>query len=228
MDMPKYPTQNRCETLAGLAATAAAITFPNHARAAVGAPQAATLLDDAARRLLALKPEGATSLGLDSGAHSALRGKLEDRSAAGQAAVAALLREDLARIEAASDSTADPVTRTSLAVVKSAYLDVPRFLDADHAIETAADAEAYLARLAQFPAVLAAKTERLQQTAAQGVIAQRFLIEKAIRWGSWVICSPSRFAPVGWWSIPGCMPETEAASWRLTGSPAPTVRAATR
>ena len=29
-----------------------------------------------------------------------------------------------------------------------AYLDVPRFLDADHQVDTAADAEAYLARLA--------------------------------------------------------------------------------
>ena len=31
-----------------------------------------------------------------------------------------------------------------------AYLDVPRFLDADHRIETAADAEAYLARLQSY------------------------------------------------------------------------------
>lgn len=205
-------TVTRRETLAGLAAGAAAISLP---LPALATSQAATaLLDDAAWHLLALKPESATSLGLDSGAHSALRGRLEDRSAAGQAAVAALLREEMARIEAVSSSAADPMTRTSLAVVKSAYrtaldgfalpygditvgswrntpyvviqnvgayLDVPRFLDADHPIETAADAEAYLARLEQFPAVLAGETERLRATAAQGVIAPQFLIHKAIR-----------------------------------------------
>ena len=32
-----------------------------------------------------------------------------------------------------------------------AYLDIPKFLDSDHTIETAADAEAYLARLADYP-----------------------------------------------------------------------------
>jgi uncharacterized protein (DUF885 family) len=32
-----------------------------------------------------------------------------------------------------------------------AYLDIPRFLDSDHVIETAADADAYLARLASMP-----------------------------------------------------------------------------
>ena len=31
-----------------------------------------------------------------------------------------------------------------------AYLDVPRFLDSDHRIENAADAEAYLARLQSY------------------------------------------------------------------------------
>lgn len=215
MDIPAIPALSRRETLAGLAASVAASALPSRTFAAASAsPAVAALLDDAAWRLLALKPEGATSLGLDSGAHSVLRGSLEDRSAAGQAAVAALLRQDMARIEAVSSSAADPMTRTSLAVVKSAYrtaldgfalpygditvgswrntpyvviqnvgayLDVPRFLDADHPIETAADAEAYLARLEQFPAVLVGETDRLRATAAQGVIAPQFLIQKAIR-----------------------------------------------
>lgn len=214
----------RREALAGLAAGAAAVGLP--VRAATASP-AAALLDDAAARLLALKPESATSLGLDTGAQAALRGMLEDRSAAGQTAVAALVRRDLARVEAMADAEADPVTRTSLAVVKSAYrtaldgfalpygditvgswrntpyvviqnvgayLDVPRFLDSDHPVHTAADAEAYLARLAQFPAVLAGETERLRAAAAAGLIAPSFLIEKAIRQMS---ASLSAMAPQG-------------------------------
>ena len=60
-----------------------------------------------------------------------------------------------------------------------AYLDVPRFLDADHPIRNAADAEAYLARLESFPAQLDGELLRLKATAAQGVIAPSFLIDKA-------------------------------------------------
>ena len=41
-----------------------------------------------------------------------------------------------------------------------AYLDVPRFLDTDHQIETAADAEAYLARLAAYPAAARRRARR--------------------------------------------------------------------
>ncbi len=204
----------RREAIAGMAAGAAVLALPAQAQTAAAPSPAATLLDDAAWRMLALKPETATSLGLDTGAHAALRGALEDRSAAGQAAVAALVRSDLAKVEAVSDAGLDPVARTSLAVVKSAYrtaldgfalpygdvtvggwrntpyvviqnvgayIDVPRFLDSDHPVNTAVDAEAYLARLAQFPAVLEGETARLKATAAQGVIAPSFLIQKAIR-----------------------------------------------
>lgn len=208
---------SRREMITGMASLTAALALPAPAQVkaqTTAAAPAAALLDDAAWRMLALKPENATSLGLDTGAHAALRGALEDRSAAGQAAVAALVRADLARVEAVADAGADPVTRTSLAVVKSAYrtaldgfalpygditvgswrntpyvviqnvgayIDVPRFLDSDHPITTSADAEAYLARLAQFPAVLAGETDRLKAAAAGGLIAPSFLLDKAIR-----------------------------------------------
>ena len=82
-------------------------------------PQA--LLDDIAWNLLRHQPEGATSLGLDTGEDAALRGKLADRSSAGQAALAARLRSDLARARAVDTSGLDPATRTSFEVVESAY-----------------------------------------------------------------------------------------------------------
>ena len=47
-----------------------------------------------------------------------------------------------------------------------AYLDVPRFLDADHRIENAADAEAYLARLQSYAKQLDGELGRIQ--AARG------------------------------------------------------------
>ncbi|WP_431471268.1 DUF885 domain-containing protein [Sphingosinithalassobacter sp. LHW66-3] len=62
-----------------------------------------------------------------------------------------------------------------------AYLDVPRMLDSDHQIETAADAEAYLARLESYARQLDGETERLRAAAAMGVIAPDFLLDKGLR-----------------------------------------------
>jgi uncharacterized protein (DUF885 family) len=60
-----------------------------------------------------------------------------------------------------------------------AYLDVPRFLDADHPIRNAADAEAYLARMNSFAAQVDGELLRLKSAAAQGLIAPNFLNDKA-------------------------------------------------
>ena len=82
---------------------------------------ASKLLDDFAWRLLTHQPEVATQKGVDGGAHADLRSRLEDRSAAGQAALAETLRADLARAEAIDLTPFDPATRTSFEVVRSAY-----------------------------------------------------------------------------------------------------------
>ena len=165
------------------------------------------------RRLLALSPESATSLGLDTGAHADLRSKLADRSQAGQARLAAQLRDDLSLAEAIDTAPLSHSTRTSVEVVKSAYrvaldgfaqpygdvavggwrntpyvviqnvgayLDVPRFLDSDHPVRNAADAEAYLARLESYPVQLEGELARLKAAAGQGLIAPAFLIDKAV------------------------------------------------
>ena len=49
-----------------------------------------------------------------------------------------------------------------------AYLDVPRFLDSDHRIENAADAEAYLARLQSYAKQLDGELGRIQAARATG------------------------------------------------------------
>jgi uncharacterized protein (DUF885 family) len=61
-----------------------------------------------------------------------------------------------------------------------AYLDTPRFLDADHPIETRSDAEAYIARLRQYPIQLAAEVERMRAARGKGLVPPAFLIDKAI------------------------------------------------
>ncbi len=114
----------RRDALAGLAATFAlpllAKASPAFAQTA-GEAQAKALLDSFAENLLRLNPEGATSLGVDTGNRAKLRYELGDRSAAGRQRVAATLKADLARAEALDTSALSFPTRTSVEVVKSAY-----------------------------------------------------------------------------------------------------------
>jgi uncharacterized protein (DUF885 family) len=61
-----------------------------------------------------------------------------------------------------------------------AYLDIPRFLDSDHRVENAADAEAYLARLQSYPRQLDGELGRMKAARAIGLVPPAFLIDKAI------------------------------------------------
>src|SRR5881275_1099713 len=206
----------RRQTLGALSATAA---FPLLARAApaFAAPaseaQAKALLDSMGENLLRLSPESATSLGIDIGPRAPMRYRLTDKSAAGQAHVAATIRADLARAEAIDSSKLSFPTRTSVEVIKSAYrtalegfalpygdvavgsyrntpyvviqnvgayIDTPQFLDTDHPIENRADAEAYLARLAQYPHQLDGELGRMRAARAKGLVPPNFLIDKAL------------------------------------------------
>ena len=209
-------TLSRRRALALLGASSATFALPGCQRALGRTPLAgaAEYLDQLAWQMIALAPETATSLGIDKGDYAALRGQLGDRSQAGQAKVAALLREGLKQVEHLQGTAVDPATRTSLDVVKSAfsvgldgfalpygdvavggwrntpyvviqnvgaYLDTPRFLDSEHPVKDAADAEAYLERLAAFPAQLDGELERLASAGRIGAIAPSFLLDKAIR-----------------------------------------------
>ena len=216
MSNPLFTPVSRRQTLATLGAGTAGLAIAGPASALQSPPKsdAQKLLDSIADNLIALSPEGATSLGIDTGARAAERGKLGDRSAAGQKAVADALKADLARVRAFDKTGLDHKTRTSLAVVESAYgvaldgfalpygdvavggwrntpyvviqnvgayLDVPKFLDSDHPVKNAADAEAYLSRLNAYPGALDGETERLKAAGAQGLIAPAFLIDKAVK-----------------------------------------------
>ena len=207
---------SRRETLTALAATAA-LPMVAKATPAWAAPatdvQASALLDSIAENLLRTSPEGATSLGIDTGKRARMRYQLGDRSAAGQRKIAAVLKADLARAEALDTSKLSFPVRTSVEVVKSAYstalegfaqpygdvavggwrntpyvviqnvgayLDTPKFLDTDHPVENAADAEAYISRLSQYPAQLDGELERMKAARAKGLVPPAFLIDKAI------------------------------------------------
>jgi uncharacterized protein (DUF885 family) len=193
----------------GCASRAASPVTP----ASPGDSQALALLDQIAGDLLALFPETATSLGIDTGARAPLRSQLSDRSTEGVERIATQVRAALERIEALDSADLSHAVRTSVAVVRSAYgtalegfalpygditvgswrntpyvviqnvgayLDVPRFLDADHPVETAADAEAYLARLESYAVQLDGERGRLEAARAVGLIPPRFLLDKAL------------------------------------------------
>jgi len=61
-----------------------------------------------------------------------------------------------------------------------AYIDTPQFLDTDHPIENRDDAEAYIDRLAQYPAQLDGELERMKSARGQGLVPPSFLIDKAL------------------------------------------------
>ena len=61
-----------------------------------------------------------------------------------------------------------------------AYLDLPRFLDSDHPIENAADADAYLARLQSYAKQLDGELGRIQAARGKGLVPPAFLIDKAL------------------------------------------------
>lgn len=61
-----------------------------------------------------------------------------------------------------------------------AYLDVPRFLDSDHRIENAADAEAYIVRLQSYAKQLDGELGRIKSARAAGLVPPSFLIDNTL------------------------------------------------
>jgi uncharacterized protein (DUF885 family) len=183
------------------------------APAATADADALALLEKCADDLLALFPESATSLGVDTGKRAALRSALADRSAAGEQRIAEQIRADLARINGLDTQSLSPSLRTHVRVVRrayatalegfalpygditvggwrntpyvviqnvGAYLDIPSFLDTDHVIDSAEDAEAFLARLRSYATQLDGELGRIEAAREMGLVPPAFLLDKAI------------------------------------------------
>lgn len=156
-------------------------------------------------------PESATLLGLDKGAHADLKAKLRDESSSGIAAAKALNERQLAELkalDAAALTGMECVNYDTLVYVgerraeinafdfggaafgpspyvvsqlTGAYQSVPDFLDTKHGIATAADADAYLARLEAFAKQLDDNTERMKHDAGLGVVPPDFLLDTTLK-----------------------------------------------
>jgi uncharacterized protein (DUF885 family) len=61
-----------------------------------------------------------------------------------------------------------------------AYLDVPRFLESEHPIDNASDADAYLARLESYAKQLDGELGRMKAARDVGLVPPAFLIDKAL------------------------------------------------
>ena len=155
-------------------------------------------------------PGFATALGLDTGALAALRGRLGDNSQAkadadrakalrraralaafGRAGLspAGQLNYDIAAFRGevgtigARFHYGNAGGRPAPYVVSQlggAYYQVPDFLDTQHPIHNAQDADYYLARLEAFAANLDQETDRIRHDAALHVTPPDFVLDKAI------------------------------------------------
>ena len=159
---------------------------------------------------LAAHPEFATSLGLDKGPLAPSRHLLSDASLAGVAADKAMTASQLQRLQAFDAGGLTGLLRinydavlfglqTSVAAdrqfdfgengarspyvlsqLTGAYQSIPTFLDTEHKIETADDAQAYLDRLQAFGRVLDQETERARHDEGLGVIPPDFIVDKTL------------------------------------------------
>lgn len=151
-----------------------------------------------------LNPMSMTELGIDTGEYGWARSRLGDFGLSGDAAAARHAANRLAEIRAIDPASLGEVWKVRRAVVEDmleqrlvsgafgiahvgspyrinqmggAYFSIPDFLDSSHPVESADDAEAYLARLSAFPYVLDDESEAQRADAARGYCAPRWSLE---------------------------------------------------
>lgn len=151
-------------------------------------------------------PETVTSLGIDVGPRAAQRSQLNDRSKEFIEARRAEAPGKLAQLKAINRAALSPTSQVTYDVVEfqmtraversklgsggfgvyvvsqqgGAYQGLPDWLDNQHPVKSAADADAYLARLSAFSRALDQETERVRLDAAKGILPPAFIIDKII------------------------------------------------
>jgi uncharacterized protein (DUF885 family) len=168
------------------------------------------LFDQFMKETLDISPLFVTSLGMDTGARAKQKSEIDDGSEAGIERRKALTASQLARLRvfdraglSAPDAlsydvvmyrlrTRDTANRAFrygtggagdpyvLNQLEGSYHDLPSFLDTQHTIETKADADAYIARLAGFATLLDQEVEVARHDLAMGVTPPDFALAKTL------------------------------------------------
>ena len=200
---------HRRQFIATGAATATVAALPAVASAAPAGDAPLTAAFDAIfADTVTNSPELATSLGLDKGANAALKHRLDDNGPGALATDLARAKRNRARLAAVDSAGLTPQGRIDREVVlysidqgtvgperfglgspqqpyrisqqDGAYFGVPDFLDSNHSVATADDAQAYLDRLSQFPRQLDNDTTVQREQATKGRLAPDFSLDLAL------------------------------------------------
>ncbi|MET0337918.1 MAG: DUF885 family protein [Caulobacter sp.] len=180
----------------------------------------AAFMDRTFEATLDQSPELVTSLGLDKGARAAAKSKLSAPTLQEEEANRAFNRQtraELGKLDRASMDTQDGIYYDTIAANLDAVIatyDIPYgqggwpqiyrvnqgggayqgtadFLDNQHTIETAADAEAYVSRVNAFADVLAAETDRMLEDFKRGVVPPDFILAKTIAQQEGMLATPA-------------------------------------
>ena len=191
---------------AGLAATTGGAVFAGEANGADAA--LTTVMDGITRDHLLSSPELLTMLGMDKGPGAAMKSRLDDRSLAKQQADKSKFLASMTALNAIDREALSPRFKVyhdtvqffgetavqgydfpyggglfpspyTISQLGGAYQSTPDFLDSQHSIETAEDAEAYLSRLSALATVFDQETERVKAEFAAGAVPPDFVIQRA-------------------------------------------------
>jgi uncharacterized protein (DUF885 family) len=189
---------------AALAATLPATAFAQP-RAGSGDSALNALFEEIFQDSVRNSPELATSLGLDKGPNSELKGRLRPRTLAERGRELARVKDALARLGRVDRSALSPAAKLNLEVVTysltnqttapqrfgldsavrpyrifqqgGAYFSVPDFLNTAHTINTKDDAEAYLSRLEAFAVALDQDSAMQRIEASRGYLAPSWSLD---------------------------------------------------
>lgn len=180
----------------------------------------AAFMDKTFEATLDNAPELVSSLGLDKGARAAAKSKLSIPTKAEEEAQRAFNRKtraELGRLDRASMDAQDGIYYDTIAANLDAVIatyDIPYgqggwpqiyrvnqgggayagtadFLDNQHTIATAADAETYVSRVNAFADVLAAETDRMLEDFSIGVVPPDFILKKTIAQQEGMLATPA-------------------------------------
>lgn len=197
---------NRRQMLLTTAAASGALAMPGLAAAPAEAARMNALFETFVNETLDRQPEFATALGLDVGARAWARSRLSNASVQSAESQKALTASQLARLRGIDAKALKGLDRTNYEAVQyaltlqasadkrfgfvgapymlhqlgGAYQSVPDFLDSQHPIETKADADAYLARLAAFADEMDQEIESVRHDVGLGAVPPDFVIDRTL------------------------------------------------